>query len=85
MQITMGAKIASSMQEVSSAVQTQVQKGVLLRQTATQAAIQAEGVIQIQMVDSIMIFYRWLTIMRWNVLLQAQAERQTQTMMAIQI
>ena len=44
------------MQEVSSAVQTQAWKGVVLRQTATQAAIQIEVVIQIQAMDHIMLF-----------------------------
>ena len=40
-------KIVSLVQEVSSAVQTQVWKGVVLRQTATQAATQTLAVIQI--------------------------------------
>ena len=40
-------KIASLMQEVRSAVQTQAQKGVVIRQTATQAATQTVAVIQI--------------------------------------
>ena len=40
-------KIVSSMQEVSSDVQTQAQKGVALRQIATQAATQTVTVINI--------------------------------------
>ena len=46
-QIAMQAKIVSSVQEVSSAVQTQAQKGVALRKTATQT----ERVIQIETID----------------------------------
>ena len=57
MQIAMQARIASLVQEVSSAVQTLAQKGVVLRQMATQAATQTEGVIKIQIIDHIMLFY----------------------------
>ena len=47
MQIVTRKKIASSVQGVSSAVQTQVWKGVVLRQTETQAATKTVAVIQI--------------------------------------
>ena len=75
------------MQEVSSAVQTQAWKRVVITQTATQGATQRERerVIQIQTIDYVMLFYQQLTIMRSNVLLQAQAKRQTQTTSAIKI
>ena len=64
-------RIVSSVQEVSSAVQKHAQKGVVLRQTAIQAATQTERVIQIQTIDHIMLFYLQSTIMRSNVLFQA--------------
>ena len=45
MQIATQARIASSVQEASSVVETQVQKGDVIRQTLTQAVTQTEGVI----------------------------------------
>ena len=73
------------MQEVSSAVQTQAQKGVVLRQTAMQATTDTVVVIQISIIDNMMFSDQWLTIMRLNALFQAQAQRQMQTTTAVQI
>ena len=72
------------MKEVSSAVLIQAWKGVVLRQTETQAPTQTKRAIHIKTTDHKMLFYQRSTIMRSNVLFQAQAERQTQ-MIAIQI
>ena len=63
----------------------QAWKGVVLRQTATQPATQTVAVSHIQTIDHMMFSDQWLTIMRLNVLFQAQAQRQMQTTMAIQI
>ena len=73
------------MQGVSSAEQTQAQKGVVLRQTATQAAAQTVTVIQIQTIDFMMFSDQLLIIRRLSVLFQAQTQRQTQITMVIQI
>ena len=67
-------KIASLVQDVSCAVQTQTQKGVMIRQTAKQAATQTVAVFQISTIDCMMLSDKCLTIMRLNVLFQAQAQ-----------
>ena len=54
----------SSVQEVSSAVETQASEGVVLRQTATQALTQTVAVFQIQTIDCMMFSDQWLTIFR---------------------
>ena len=64
---------------------TQAQKGVVLRQIATQAATQTVAIIQISTIDQMMFSDQWLIIMKLNALFQTQAQRQMQTTTTIQI